>query len=44
MVLSDKFLKDELEKSKIALRSLEEGKFLHEAVKAALEKEIKKNA
>ncbi len=42
MVLSEKFLKDELEKSKLALTSLEEGKFLHEAMKAALEKELQK--
>lgn len=42
MVLSDKFLKDEIEKSKIALRNLEEGKFIHEAVKEALQKELRK--
>ncbi len=42
MALSDKWLKDEIEKAKIALKSLEEGTFLHEAVKAALEKELQK--
>ena len=42
MALSEKFLKDELAKSKIALTSLEEGKFIHEAVKAALEEELQK--
>lgn len=42
MALSEKFLKDELEKSKIALKSLEEGKFIHEAVRDAFEKEIQK--
>ena len=42
MALSDKFLKDELEKSKIALKSLEEGTFIHEAVKKAMEEELQK--
>ena len=42
MVLSKKWLTDEIEKAKIALKNLEEGTFLHKSVLAALEKEKEK--